>query len=498
MATDFSQPQRQSPIGVLVMFADTARHFVRAFLPLAVLYLFNSKKINPAFGIYGLVGLLVLIAVGAYLSWRNFTFYLDDGNEEFIISEGVFNKTRTVIALDKIQQVNITQSLIQRINSVYGLEIDTAGSQSEEGKIRAVSHHLALALKSRLLDNEKKCVVSKESTQARPIADERPFMQISLLSLIKVGITSNYIKTFWLIFVFIVTLYDNLRHLFEGNIIDSEQIDRYVGNEIPTNALAVMFGVIVILILVINLVRTVVRYFGYQISRQRGSLMLSFGLINTKSTIIKPEKVQIVTVTRNYFQKKMNILGIRIKQATSGQEEMKDQHIDIPGCDERERDALLNLLYGIVPEKGAMLKPNYRKLVFSIFLSIVLPLSVFFLIASQAAQLLYEYAFIAWVYAALVLLVLVFGFRNYRLFVGDRFIIRQSGAWDVSNEIVEPAKIQAITTSQLFWHKGVDIGYLTLHTAGGNISFALGDFTKIKAYVNLWLYEMESTDVNWM
>jgi putative membrane protein len=96
------------------------------------------------------------------------------------------------------------------------------------------------------------------------------------------------------------------------------------------------------------------------------------------------------------------------------------------------------------------------------------------------------------------MLVLVFGFRNYRLFIGERFVIKQSGAWDVSNEIVEPAKIQAITTSQLFWHKSADIGYLTLHTAGGNISFSLGDFTKIKGYMNLWLYEMESSDVNWM
>jgi putative membrane protein len=35
------------------------------------------------------------------------------------------------------------------------------------------------------------------------------------------------------------------------------------------------------------------------------------------------------------------------------------------------------------------------------------------------------------------------------------------GAWDVDNEIIEPGKIQAITTSQLFWHKSVDIGSIT-------------------------------------
>jgi uncharacterized membrane protein YdbT with pleckstrin-like domain len=497
MAPDFSQPQRQSPIGVLVMFADTARHFVRALWPLLVVWIFNSKTLSSVYVVPSVVAIFVLISIGAYLRWRNFSFYLDDQNEEFVISEGVFNKTKTVIALDKIQQVNINQSLIQRIIGVYGLEIDTAGSQAEEGKIKAVKHHLALALKARLLENDRKRIATDAPDQAKPVSDGRPFMEIGLLSLIKVGVTSNYIKTFWLIFVFIVTVYDNLRHLFEGNFIDAEKIDQYVGQRLATNTIAMLFMFTVVLILLINLIRTVVRYYGYRISQQSGSLMLSFGLINTKSTIIKPEKVQIVTITRNYFQKKMNILGIRIRQATSGQEELKDQHIDIPGCDEKERDAILNLLYRVVPEKGVMLKPNYRKLVFSIFLSIVLPLSVFFIIA-QASPLLYDYAFLTWLYALLVLLVLVFGFRNYRLFIGQRFIIKQSGAWDVSNEIVEPAKIQAITTSQLFWHKGVDIGYMTLHTAGGNISFALGNFTKIKAYVNLWLYEMESSDVNWM
>lgn len=500
MTADFSQPQRQSPIGVLVMFADSVYHFVRAMWWLLIIWLVKPNTISSYYVIPSLAAAFLLLCLSAYLRWRNFTFYLDNVNEEFIINEGVFNKSRTVIALDKIQQVDITQSLVQRLIRVYGLEIDTAGSQSEEGKIKAVSHHLALALKSRLLENEKARVVSEEAPEeTKPVAD-KPFMAISLLSLVKVGITSNYVKTFWLIFVFIVSLYDNLRHFFEGDVIDAERIDRYVGDGIAANTIGLLFIFSIALILLINLVRTVVRYFGYRVSRQSGSLMLSFGLINTKSTIIKPEKVQIVTVTRNYFQKKMNILGIRIRQAVSdgGHRNDRDHSIEIPGCNEQERDSILRLLYGIVPEKGVMLKPNWRKFVFSVFLSIVLPLSIFFTAAFSANALLLDYAYLAWTYAVLVLAVLFFGFRNYRLYIGERFIIKQSGAWDISHEIVEPAKIQAVTTSQLFWHKSADIGYLTLHTAGGNIAFALGNFTAIKSHVNLWLYEMESRDVNWM
>jgi putative membrane protein len=54
-----------------------------------------------------------------------------------------------------------------------------------------------------------------------------------------------------------------------------------------------------------------------------------FWFVSTKSTILKPEKVQIVTVTRNYFQRKMNILEIKIKQATGGEKEERRSIIEI-------------------------------------------------------------------------------------------------------------------------------------------------------------------------
>ena len=145
-----------------------------------------------------------------------------------------------------------------------------------------------------------------------------------------------------------------------------------------------------------------------------------------------------------------------------------------------------------------MLKPNFRKLVFSIFTTIVLPLSVYFGFAYYIEPEAFEFVYLVPIYAVFIGMILCFGFRNYRLFVNDHFIIKQSGSWDIENEIIEPRKIQAISTSQLFWHKKANIGTVVLYTAGGNIAFQLGNFTTIKNYVNLWLYELEKSDSNWM
>jgi putative membrane protein len=79
------------------------------------------------------------------------------------------------------------------------------------------------------------------------------------------------------------------------------------------------------------------------------------------------------------------------------------------------------------------------------------------------------------------------------LFIHENFIIKQSGAWDID---CITSKIQAITTSQLSGIK-LNIGSITLHTAGGNIAFQLGNYSILKQQV-FWLYEIETSDSNWM
>jgi putative membrane protein len=260
----------------------------------------------------------------------------------------------------------------------------------------------------------------------------------------------------------------------------------------------VLFILFFLAVIGINLIKTVFTYFDYKIARQKGSLLLSFGLLNTRSTIVKPEKVQITSITQNFLQKKMNVLELKIKQATSGEKEERKSAIEIPGCNKLEKDAILKLLFQKIPKKGVMLKPNFRKLGFSIFLTIGLPLLCFYFVRDLVMVKIPMIDYLVAFFVVFMGLIQFFIFKNNRLFINDDFIILQSGAWDVSNEIIEPSKIQAITVSQLFWHKNINIGSLTLHTAGGNIAFQLGNFTAIKQYVNLWLYEIETSDSNWM
>lgn len=504
MSTDFSLPQRQSVVGIWVLFFYSLQRYARAFWPIILIYAFRFNQINKIYLVLSLIALFVVIGIISYLKYLNFTFALDSENKEFIINEGIINKTKTAIQLNKIQQVNINQSFIQRLIGVYELNVDTAGSNKKEGAIKAISHELALELKSRLLENEFKAIDDEnDTTTFKEIANEQsdfaePFLRISFLSLLKVGVTSNYGRSIALLLLFFSTIYENFLKFGDDDNIYKEKFGNYIDQNLVLQSILFFIFWLIFIVLIVNVFRTIFKYFNYTIKQQKGSLLLSYGLISTKSTILKPEKVQIVVTSRNFFQKKMGILELKIKQATSGEKEQKGSAIDIPGCSGAEEEAILNLLFQKIPAKGLMLKPNWRKLIFSIFLTIGLPLFAFIVIGTYLDSAVFEYFFIVPIYIVYIGLIQYFKYINNRLFINNNFIIKQSGAWDIKKEIIEPSKIQAVSTSQLFWHKKLNIGSITLHTAGGDIAFQLGDYIVLKQYINKWLYEIETSDSNWM
>jgi len=499
MSPDFSKPQRQSAIGVIVTFADSTVALGKAFLPFLIVWLLNFDRNKSILVVVAILLFLAVAIVGAWLRYRNFTFFLDTEQSEFILTEGVLSKTRVVVQLGKILKVDINQSLLQRLIGVYEVRIDTAGSNDEEIAIKAVSHPVAINLRKVLLEGAATARSTEEDVTDIDAPAGPTLVRISLASLIKMGLTSQYVRTFFVILAFFFSTWENIRH-FDENIagdVDTSQFETYVAQRSAIQL--VLFGFLFIagIILVVNVGRTVFRFFGYRIVRQKDALLLSFGLVSTKNTLLKPERVQFVSVIQNYLQRKLDLLEIRVRQATGGEAENKKRAIEIPGCNEAEHRNILELLFGTVPEKGLTLLPNWRMLGFALVLYLLIPVGIYAIIRNNVGELSNVDYFVP-LYAAMVIILQYFRFRNSRIYISDRYVVRKHGAWDVTYDYLDTRKIQGVTVSQLFWHKSLNIGSITLHTAGGDISFHLGQFDTLQEYTNRWLYAIERDDSNWM
>ena len=501
MDHDFSKPQKQSASGIIIMFADTLQKVIRAAaLPLLFIFIKSGGQHTWAV-VSGSIALILILAVFAYIRYVKFTFFLDEDKQEFIINKGVFSRTTLTIQLNKIQQVNINQSLLQQMIGVYSLDIDTAGSDKKEASIKAVDHTTATLLRQKLLSRDTSTTESGQLAASEAESVMPPFLKLSNFTLLKVGITSNYGASIALLTGFIFGLFELIKDYNSAFEIEENQLSQAFSRGFSVFSLCFLLIAALVLILGTNIIRTFIKYFDFKIIKQKRALTVSSGLFTKHNTLLKPDKVQLSAYSQNYFQKKLGMLNIKVKQASyssADEEDEKKSAVEIPGCDETERDEILKMILDHIPAKGKPLLPNYRFLFLRIILCIVLPLLAIFLLGSFFLPVIKPHFVLAVPYLFIVVTLLYFEYKHHRLYTNDNFVIKRSGIWDIEHEIIEPHKIQAITAKQYFWHKKADVGHLTIHTAAGVIHFKYGNYTHIKNLVNYWIYKVESSKKDWM
>ncbi|MBB2145342.1 PH domain-containing protein [Pedobacter sp. LMG 31464] len=501
MNYDFSKPQRQSGFGIILMAANTLQHLIRALIfPLIIAFAKLDKQYLAYIGL-GLLGLLIILFVYSYFNYRNFTFFLDEQKQEFVINKGIFNKTQLTVQLDKIQQVNINQNLLQKIIGIYGLKVDTAGSEGQEVSIKAIDEEIANSLREHLLS--RKSIANNETSTPKTasVQEDIPFLKVSLGTLFKVGLTSNYGSTIALLLAFIYPVFHNAKEFLKAFDMDKGQVENAVESLFTLFSIGILVAVFLFLILAINVIRTLVKYFDFHISKHKHSLLISHGFFAKKNTLLSPNKVQITSYSQNYFQKKMNLLNMNLKQASSGEakkgKDLESNNLQIPGCNPTERDELIKMIMGEIPAQGKTFLPNWRFLNLPIFFRVVFPVGIFMILWAYIPALKPYYP-AAIIYFLMAIPMIFISYKRHRLTVNKEFIVKRSGIWDVNHSLLFPHKIQAITTFQYPWHKGVDVGHVNLHTAAGVIHFKYGNYTEIKKLVNYWLYQIESGSEEWM
>lgn len=301
MKLNFSIPQRQSKLGISILFLDSMQKLIRASIAIFVVFAMNFEKYKGSLIWLGLA--IVLFSVlGTFIRYWYFTFQIDYNSKELIIQKGFLKKSRLSIQLHKIQQINLNQTLLHKVFQLYEVKVDTAGSGKKEVEIKAVSSLVAIQLKETIdALSDIEVQVDNEIT----LVDSSKTIKIDFFTLVKTGITSKYVETFGWLFVVLNTLWENGKQIHIEDKIDTNKIESYFN--FNSVLLSVISGLVFIFILIItiNLVRTIVRYFDFTISKNKHSLSLSFGLFTTRKTIINPVKVQLFKISPELFSRKI-------------------------------------------------------------------------------------------------------------------------------------------------------------------------------------------------
>ena len=493
----FKEFSKQSPKGVLVIYAQLLYKVFKASWVLVIVFIQQFSKLpNIAITwIYiGGLGILLFFLIRAYLIYKNFLFKIEDSH--FILKEGILKKKNTSISFDRIQNINFKQNIIQQLINVYEVSIETAGSKSTEIAIKALSFEKAQALKVSL------SVVKKVNEDEERLYTPKPLLKIGFLELLKVSLTENHLQNLLIFVALLIGLLQQLKDVISG-FGKGELLDDYVdikSTDFFNSLLVIVFLIIVLLLIGIisSFVRVVLFHFNLSLFIKDKTFEISQGLLTKKSIVLSKEKIQNITISTNPVKRKLGISFVTFKQAISGKvKKQQNKLIRIIGCRTNQLLIIKNLLYGeysieneteFLPNKYYLIRMYFRNCIGLLLLNSI----IFFLINEP----LYY-----WINTLLIpLLILLVQMKYKKAFYkfNNDILLVGKGRIETHNTYLPMFKVQNIKMKQTLFQQKRNVVDLILQTASGKIKIPCIEKERAIKLYNYILFKVESNNHSWM
>lgn len=490
---DFSKPQRENLLAMLFSAGFLMRKLITAFWPLLLIYVFkgDSSVLFSSSWIYWAIALLAtVVAAHSFLSWKYLFFYIK--NDEFILEKGYLKKTIISIPIERIVSINTDQKLLHQLLKVVALKIDSTGTENKEIQIRALTRTYALGLREALYNETAQSPESEAKMEKHPKG--KTIISLSVLNILKIGITRNHLQALILIPVFIGQLQNQLPEFYQDEIFStlSETQD-----SLENSSTFIWISILIMLLtlsLIISIIRSFLNYFDLELQQFQKSFALKSGLIKRKTVTIPFSRVQAVLKQANPLQKWLGIATLQLIQAGSKAHEREKDKVLIPGCNISQINAIkAALMQETSRENSIELRPHWalRNRLFFIK-SLLLP---------PAIILTYFFPYLWWLLLAISLWAITSAQITYkrRLYViNEQFLKIKSGGIVQKEILLEHYKTQAIRLTQTYFQKRRNTASLHLGLAGTSTTLAYIPYEKAIQIKKILEYNIIETSKDWM
>tara|TARA_B110000046_G_scaffold15690_1_gene15056 strand:+ start:70379 stop:71866 length:1488 start_codon:yes stop_codon:yes gene_type:complete len=493
---DLSTPKRQSPVGIVVLFFKHLRKAVNFVFYFFILkYSTNSSSLVLWAGI---VVIAIITLVYSILVYRKFFFYLKDG--EFVIEKGLINREKISVPFERIQSVHIDQNVIQRALKVVGLKIDTAGSGTKELEIAALPDSYARSIQEFLLERKKQVAAETDQDAVEQEVEEtsksfgKPLIQLSLLDVVKVGLTENHLKTSFALFALVNGYYWQNQDFFSAFFLDYIKGGQAVWVKKWLLILPLMLISLLLISIVSSIVLSVLKYYGLRFIVSSKEVQKVSGLLKKTEYQIPIHKIQYLKYSSNPLRKLFGLKTIVVKQPSSKASEDK-QSLMIPGCKEFQLQAIIHELFPELEKPSfTIFKANvYLKVQMALFFAI-LPSTFFGLLGFLDAR-----AFSISILWLLIALTLSIQYASKMHLDIDSEVMRLRKGWIFpKTEVVKYYKLQSVSIRQNVFQKRRKVAHLDFYTAAGSLRMWQLDAKVASKLYNYILYKIEDSDKNWM
>ncbi|WP_404348990.1 PH domain-containing protein [Sutcliffiella horikoshii] len=316
-----SEKKRMHPAAIVVAFFKQLRELL---FPIIIFVFFGSSSGEGFFGVIYIAVMVLwfagLIAIGV-ISWYRFYYWIEDG--ELRMEYGVFVKKRRFIPQERIQTLDTSEGIIQRIFGLVKVQIETAGGGTEaEASLTAVTKEEASRLREALLYYKNKAEALGENLEVYgpklPIQQEpneepveKPTYKASWKTLFIVGTTSGGIGVVLSAVIAFTSQFDQI-------VPYEDIIDRF-GMVLQTSVYFIASIVFVVLFMswLISIVMTMFKYGNFTVTKHHDELQISRGIIEKRQLTISLKKIQAIRISQNILRQPFGYATVYVESAGS-------------------------------------------------------------------------------------------------------------------------------------------------------------------------------------
>ena len=261
----------------------------------------------------GPVGLPLIAGIGAVsivvavARWYRFTWQVD--TSALVIEQGLLERRRRVIPLNRIQSVETVRKLRHRLFGVVALRVESVGGQDSEGTLDALDPALAERLRRVLLR-----VAPQEGAVGRPGAAEEPapgdvLVRLPVSRLVVAGLTGGRVGVAAVVLGLAQDLWmDRLVDIdVTGSLVDDASANAAIIGLVVVVALAAIF--------LLSVGATALMFWDFVLWRQGDNLRIRRGLLEQRSDTIPLTRVQAVRIEQNLVRRLLGLAAVKVEIA---------------------------------------------------------------------------------------------------------------------------------------------------------------------------------------
>lgn len=449
------EAKRLHPIAIVL---NAFKILKEAFIPMIVL-LFVQGGGDSAWDYFELVipGVyLIGSLVFGTITWLRFTYRVED--DEIRINSGLIVKKKRYIRLERIQSIDVTEGILQRLFSLVKVSIETAGSSNgqAEAVLTAIPKEEALFFQSLLKEakqgkKESDANLDEEAElEIRDVQEERVLFKMSFRQLLLMAATSGGVGV---VFAGALVLYSQLGELINVGKIYGE-VERLVASGIILVVIFVLF--ILLIAYLIATINILLKYAYFTIKKSGNDLMITRGLLERRSLTIPIGRIQAVRIVENVIRQPLGYATVFVETTSGSLENIGNANV---------------MLFPIAKKK--QLK--------ELFVGIELDYQVDLSMTHAPDRALIRYMMRQWLWTIPLSAIMVYFFQPWGylsillpiLFTIYAYICFKEASWNISGEqltltyrewlnkqsyLVKKAKVQSLTMKQSIFQKKKELG----------------------------------------